>query len=79
MFTISLGNWLAKEGYDVSLMGIDYAGLKSKFLHDSYKNRQSGDDSGITIKNNNENNKNDKINNDDGNENNKEINKTRQD
>jgi glycosyltransferase involved in cell wall biosynthesis len=68
MFTISLGNWLAKDGHDVSLMGIDYAGLKSKFLHDSYRNRQSGDDSSITIKNNN-----DRTNNDVGNENNKKL------
>ncbi|HZD81645.1 MAG TPA: glycosyltransferase, partial [Nitrososphaeraceae archaeon] len=57
MFTISLGNWLAKHGHDVSLMGIDYAGLKSKFLDDSYRNMQFGDDSSITIKNENENNK----------------------
>jgi glycosyltransferase involved in cell wall biosynthesis len=53
VFTISLGNWLVKEGYDVSLMGIDLAGLKSKLLHDSHKNRQPADDFATTIRNNN--------------------------
>jgi hypothetical protein len=34
--TILLGKWLANQGYDVTLMGIEYAGLR---IRDLSKNR----------------------------------------
>jgi glycosyltransferase involved in cell wall biosynthesis len=44
LFTISLSDWLANEGHDVSLLGIDFAGLRSKRFYNANKKKRTVND-----------------------------------